>query len=242
MAQNTSPSITLCGRHVDIRNGRVPEFERGAVALSALSAILAVVEWLKFMFRNEITLGDIFAVAVPLTISMAIGAYFWRRRVVPFKMEFSDQPFVLSPSKELRRSFHKKITLPKGRSRITLAMQTRIATSGDPFNIRFVEHPRFSWRWRDVATVVIEIVEVNVPEWEREAELERDFIGANTVDKQPNGVGGFFVSTRKPKRWVVGQPLWIELMVEAHKPWSGYLSFEGRTDRRVFGRRRVIVR
>ena len=203
---------------------------------------MAMIQFLRNIFQVEITLGDILAVLTPLVLA-AIGFFVIRWiKAHPFKMEISDQPFDIDPNEQLHRTFGKRIELRQGKSQLTLAVRTRAATSGSPFDIRFVQHIGYGQGWRDVAPDIINISNVEVPEWNQEAERERDFVGPNIVDKRSNGVGGFVVATRKPKRWVVGQYLWIELEVAAHKPWSGYVSYEGRTDRRAFVRRRVKVR
>jgi hypothetical protein len=119
---------------------------------------------------------------------------------------------------------------------------TNAATTASPFNIRFVE-PKWQrfFGWRNVPCDVIEITDVRVPEWDAEADEQRDFQGPNVPTKKSDLAGGFTVSTRKPKEWISGRPLWIEITVEARKPWVGFLSFEGRTDRRAFARRQFVV-
>jgi len=158
----------------------------------------------------------------------------------------SDLPYQLEdPSQQMSREYETKKQLEVGKSKLTLSASTRVVTNGDPFDIRFVNR---SWDWcnpfsyETAAVSTIRITGITVPEWEAEEAVERDFVGPNEVTKSPNGVGGFVVTTRKPKRWVIGQRLWIELEIEAHKPWRGKLSFEGQTDRKGYGRMPIRVK
>jgi hypothetical protein len=190
--------------------------------------------------ENKVTTGQLLAILIPLALAGALWLVRHRRQRHPFSMRLSDQPIgVLGDDPPGKRTYRRSRLLSVGDSALTICVTTSVATNVSRFDLRFVE--RRNARWGDAPPGKIRITDIRVPEWDGEAERERDFVGPNSVEREPNGVGGFIVSTRRPKTWVVGQLLWIEIKVQADAPWSGYLSFEGRTDRRAFARFRVEV-
>ena len=211
------------------------------IIIGCLVAV-GIIQMFRGMLQAEITYGDIFAIMSPFIV--AGGIFSWRawRKNHPFSMWFSEEPFDIAPPIRGTRKIKKSLKLPTGASRITIILRTKFVANGSPFNLKFVK-TRF-WRFglESLLRGPVRITQISVPEWENEAEAERDIIGANTVTAQSDDFGGFTVSTRMPKQWMVGQPLWIELQMEADEPWSGYLSFKGHTDRIAFAKRHVTIR
>lgn len=202
---------------------------------------MGVIQYLRAVFRAEVTLGEIFAILIPLTIASIVFVWARDRQKRPFSFKYADQPFDPSAKARLHRTYSQRKHLEIGKSKLTIAVRTRVATTANPFDIRFVERGLFRRKYRNASQDIIQIIEVKVPDWNREAEPERDHTGPNIVTVDSDGEGGFIVSTRLPKRWVIGQLLWIELIVEAKSPWSGFLGFQGQTDRKAVARRGVKV-
>jgi hypothetical protein len=191
-------------------------------------------------FSHEVTLGDLLGVLATLSVA-ALGLAWWLReewrRKHPFTVRVSEEPLAALPNKGIpgERSY----SCGTGRRALTLAILCSQETVDSPFDLRFVERDWLRWwAFKNASQSAIEMTAVSVPEWKKDEVdgVDRDFVGANTVTVEPNGVGGFRVARRKPQRWIVGQILWIETTWDAKTPWQGYLSFEGRTNRRAFGR------
>lgn len=211
------------------------------IIIGCLVAV-GLIQMFRGMLQAEITYGDIFAIMSPFFVAGLIFVWGRWRKKHPFSMRFSEEPFYIAPPVQIKRKINKSLRLSTGKSRITIILRTKFATTGTPFNLRFVK-TRF-WRFgpTSLLTGPVRITQITVPEWDNEADAERDFTGPNTVMVQSDDFAGFTVSTRKPKQWMVGQPLWIELQIEADESWSGYLSFEGHTDRIAYARRHITIR
>lgn len=211
------------------------------IIIGCLVAV-GIIQMFREMLQAEITYGDIFAIMSPFIV--AGGIFSWRawRKNHPFSMWFSEEPFDIAPPIRGTRKIKKSLKLPTGESRITIILRTKFATNGTPFNLKFVK-TRF-WRFgpKSLLRGPVRITKITVPEWDEEADAERDFTGPNTVMVQSDDFGGFTVSTRIPKPWMVGQLLWIECQIKADGAWSGYLSFKGHTDRIAFAKRHVTIR
>lgn len=212
-----------------------------AVFLMTLLVIMGVIQSSRAVFQAEITLGDIFAIATPIVLASAFFIATQVRKRRPFTFKFAGQRFDITPQERRHRTYSRKKYLALGESTLTIAVRTRIETIANPFDVRFVQRSLIPWKWRDADKNDINIVKVSVPDWKREAELERDYVGPNDVHISANGMGGFIVTTRLPKRWVSGRVLWIELTVTAKRSWCGHLTFEGGTDKLAYARRPVIV-
>lgn len=192
------------------------------------------------MFEWKITLGESIGIAVTvLAIAISVALTVWRLWSArhPFTLRFSDQPLDLPPEQRLRRTFRRVRYVTLGKTELTIALKTRHQTVGNPFNVHLVRRDWSKWgRWIYIPREEAEIINIEVPHWEREAGWERDFIGPNEIKKTRTDTGGFEVDARKPKTWLVGQHLWIELTVTVERPACVWLSFEGATDRRAFAR------
>ncbi len=107
--------------------------------LITLLIIMGVIQYLRTVFRPEVTLGEIFAILIPLVLAGIVIGWSRYRQRRPFSFKFADQPFDLSAKARMRRTYSREKRLAVGKSKLSIAVRTRIATTGDPFDIRFVE-------------------------------------------------------------------------------------------------------
>jgi len=197
------------------------------------------------MFKWEIPFGEALTFSLAFIVAAGSLGWFiyneWKKRY-PFDLRFSEDTFRNHPDEGFQIPTRKTWQAPLGESNVLIAITARVAAFTTPFDIRFVDRDWVRWgKWRNEFTEVVELTDLSIPELERNAVYERDYIGPNEVTKIHNGVGGFYVKRRKATAWVAGEILWVELTIRAHQGWCGYLSFEGRTSRRAFARREFSI-
>ena len=76
---------------------------------------------------------------------------------------------------------------------------------------------------------IIRITEITKMEW-------GDQLSPEGWRASPNGVGGLVIHVMPVKTWAKGDYLYLHFTVVAKAPWRGHLSFEGRSDRRLYVR------
>jgi hypothetical protein len=171
-------------------------------------------------FVEELSPGEIIIIiltGIPLIITL----YTWiRNRRFPFSMRY------IANGKYLR-----KLSIPRGQDIIKLRLKARIAVELTLIDIRFVTR-RYIKQPRDVSPEVIRIAKCDKFEWEVPGPAHNDL---------PSEVGNYRTRLDPPVKWTVGDYLYVDLLVEANKPWRGHLSFEGKDDRRLYVRRPFSV-
>ena len=225
-------------------NGAMTDFVRPTVIFWLLLTVIAIQQISTAIFDPSVSLGEAIAIALTILIAAVSGGLMlgkWCRSIWPFKMEFSDQPYDIP--RQAERFLRTRLESYTDRRKITLKLQTRRATDISDIDVRFITKLMFFFGpAQDVNRDIVRITGVTLPDWEKEADVERDYTGPNTVQTRQAGLGGMQAYVRKRKRWVIGDPLWIELEIVVNKPWRGYLSFRSQTDRRPTTRRPVKFR
>jgi len=84
---------------------------------------------------------------------------------------------------------------------------------------------------------IVSIKSVSIPEIEKKLNKNPDYIG--TIQDFTDEFGGKGKEFLKSFDWVIGEPLWVTVELRAIKPWSGYISFRSKTDRRAAVRKRL---
>ena len=221
------------------------DFVRPTVIFWLLLTVIAIQQISTAIFDPSVSLGETIAIALTILIAAVSGGLMlgkWFRSIWPFKMEFSDQPYDIP--RQAERFLRTRLESYTDKRKITLKLQTRRATDISEIDVRFVTKSMFFFGpAQDVNPDIVRITGVTLPDWDKTADFDRTYTtGANTVYTQQAGLGGMQAFVRKRKRWVIGDPLWVELEIVVNKPWRGYLSFRSQTDRRPTTRRRVKFR
>lgn len=171
----------------------------------------------------------IIALAIVPTALLALGELRRRRSLT---MAFAEQPYGQQGQYRLRSS----ATIGLGPSRLHVVLRPRVPINVKSLDIRFVGRDFFEWH--DAWSPQIRVTRVDIPQWN--VQSEDDLAGPNSIITQ-RPLGGFIVSLHPPKLWTAGDPLYVELKVEAEAPWAGHLSICCCGERRSYTRRRVTA-
>ena len=196
--------------------------------------------WVNSILDPQFTRGEAAGLAATATLGICSLCWLAFRKIhqrFPFKMDFSDQDYSSPP--HIPRIYRSRLEASTEKKNITLRLRTKYATEISKVELRFVNKPFLFFQPQDTSTDAVKITKLILPEWDAEAEFTRDMVGPNSVTTMIDQHGGMIASVPRPKRWVIGEPLWIELEIEITKPWRGYLNFRGQTDRRARISRRV---
>ena len=169
------------------------------------------------------------------TVPILVLALTELRRRWPIKMVFDEQPHRAQGEHRL----HSSVTVGLGTSKLHVVLTPRTPISVKSLDIRFVGHDVL--QWHDAWSPQIRVRNVEIPQWNQQAEVERDRANLNSLVKEEHPLGAFIVSVRPPKLWTAGDALYVELEIEAEAPWSGHLSIRCYGERRSYSRRRVTA-
>jgi len=204
-----------------------------------LWGVIAIWQTIAALIDPTITLGEVLGIGATALLAMAAaGRVVWNswHRALPFKMRYCDQPTNIPNFKDRHRVFRKIYKGRPERFQINLEIQTKQPVNLREFDLRFVT--KKFWRFgptSGVSTDVIKLGQIATPELQNNQGM-----AAKNIPDEEGGIKVHFDG--KSKEWVIGEPLWIEVMVNAKKKWSGYISFRCRGDRIGFARRRFKIR
>lgn len=175
---------------------------------------------LETYFGHGITPGEAIVIALT-TIPLLIGLVLWVRKVrFPLSLEF----YVPESSEKYRR-FQQ---VAEGEWPITIRLKARVPENVRAIDIRFVEKQLLR-KPLNASQEIIRITEITKMEW-------GDQLSPEGWRASPNGVGGLVIHVMPVKTWAKGDYLYLHFTVVAKAPWRGHLSFEGRSDRRLYVR------
>ena len=165
-----------------------------------------------FIHSKHISLGE--AILIALTgLPLLVAAYAYLvRKVFAFAVKIPTQSVSI------------------GKSSLSLQVKARVLIAVERINFRFVEKRPLVWKFRDAPLSTIQIKKFTL-DW-RTPDLVKPIIASDMI----GGVDASYPN-HQPRNWSEREWLSVELCIEAHKPWTGYLSFEARTtERRLFVR------
>jgi hypothetical protein len=175
---------------------------------------------LKAYFEHGISPGEAIIITIS-TVPLLISFILWLRKVrFPLFMEFH----IPGSSERYRRSQQ----VPEGEWPIKIRLKARTPQHIRAIDIRFVEKRSFR-KPLNAAQEIIEIRQVTKIEW-------GDQLSPGGCSHSSNGVGGFVIHVVPFKTWAQGDYLYLHFRVVAKAPWRGYLSFEARSDCRLYVR------
>jgi len=179
------------------------------------------------VLENKFTTEGLILIAVAIvpTALLMLGEL---RRRRPLTMAFAEQPYGHGGGNRFRRS----ATIDLGPNRLRVVLRARAPINVKSLDIRFVG--REFLQWHDAWSPQIRVTRVDVPQWSRHA-------GSSSVTMEAHPPGAFKVLLHPPNLWTVGDPLHLELDVEAEAPWSGHLSIRCCGERRSYTRKRVTA-
>jgi hypothetical protein len=170
------------------------------------------------------------ALAIVPTVLLALGEL---RRRRPLAMAFDEQPDLPQGQHRLRSS----ATIGLGPTKLHVVLRPRVPINVKSLDIRFVG--RGFLQWHDAWSPQIRVTGVEIPQWGTQA--EHDLAGPNSIITEERQPGAFIVSVHPPMLWTAGDPLYVELEVEAEDPWAGHLSIRCCGERRSYTRRPVTA-
>jgi len=185
-------------------------------------------------FEAKFTTEGLIIIALA-TVPILLLALTELRRRWPIRMVFDEQPYRAQGEHRL----HNSVTIGLGTSKLHVVLTPRAPINVKSLDIRFVGRDIF--QWHDAWSPQIRVRNVEIPQWNQQAEVERDRASSNSMVKEEHPLGAFIVSERPPKLWTAGDALYVELEVEAEAPWSGHLSIRCYGERRSYSRRRVTA-
>ena len=185
-------------------------------------------------FEAKFTTEGLIIIALAIVPILLLALAELRRRW-PIKMAFDEQPYRAQGEHRL----HGSVTVGLGTSKLHVVLTPRTPINVKSLDIRFVG--RDVLQWHDAWSPQIRVRNVEIPQWNQQAEVERDRANSNSLVKEEHPLGAFIVSVRPPKLWTAGDALYVELEVEAEAPWSGHLSIRCYGERRSYSRRRVTA-
>jgi hypothetical protein len=170
-----------------------------------------------FIERKHVSLGE--AILILLAIGLPIWGIIYKYcREKKFALAMT-----LTPNK-----------IPKGREIISVKLKARVPIVVERINIRCVKKHWSGLKVRDAPISIIEIRNFGAFDWRTP--------NNDPSECRTDGAGGYDAIFRPPKNWGEGEFVQIEVEVDAHKLWDGFLSVEARTtQRRLFARRHFTV-
>jgi hypothetical protein len=183
-------------------------------------------------FESKFSTEGLIIIALA-TVPIVLLALNELRRRWPIKMIFDEQPYRAEGEHRLRSS----ATVGLGTSKLHVVLMPRAPINVKSLDIRFVGHDIF--QWHNAWSPQIRVRNVEIPQWNQQAETERDRASLSSLVKEEHPLGAFIVSVRPPRLWTAGDALYVEVDVEAEAPWSGHLSIRCYGERRSYSRRRV---
>jgi len=172
----------------------------------------------------------IIALATVPIILLALGEV---RRRRPLKMAFDEVPYHAQARHRLRAA----MAIGLGRHNLYVVLHARTPVHVKSLNIRFVGREFF--KWRTAWSPQIRLTKVTIPQWSDQA--GGDLAQSSFAIVEGQAPGSFDATVRPPKLWTAGDPVHIELTVEAEAPWAGHLSIRCCGERRTYSRKRVTV-
>jgi hypothetical protein len=189
------------------------------------AAVILIGTIMTIAYHNVITLGEVIIIGLTLItlIPVGVAAVIWyREKRRPFPMKF------LVDGQERRT-----LRLGKGRHGIRVQLNARVPTEIGTVDVRFVEWSWKGWRWMDAPISSIGVHDIPSIEW---GQFGGKYPPNNKV---PSIDGGIRFGANC--LWNAGHFLYVDIEIDAHMPWSGYLSFDITAGHRFRTRLRMTV-
>lgn len=206
--------------------------------------------------------GDVMQVVVPLAVGIfAVGTYQWWKRTHPLGMWFSLDPLVYDGSDVVARRLSKRLILPVGTHKLLLKISPTTEAIFGRVGVRFVNRVTYLggrardgrryflfrlrngrlevlWGWENAPKDAIRITKICDKE-----SMEPEQSSNRILKDKEDRVGGRWGDYDPPYPRAVEDSLWIEVDVNAMKPWRGHIYFVGTIIRghRPYIRRSVEV-
>jgi hypothetical protein len=184
------------------------------------------------VFEDKLTTEGLIIIAlatVPI-ILLAVGEV---RRRWPLKMAFDEAAYHGQARQRLRGA----MAIGLGRNNLYVVLRPRTPIYVKSLDIRFVGRDFF--KWRNAWSSQIRVTNVDIPQWS--TQTGSDFANSSCAIVEAHPAGAFSATVHPPKLWTAGDPLYIELTVEAEAPWAGHLSIRCCGERRTYSRKSVTV-
>jgi hypothetical protein len=184
------------------------------------------------VLQDKFTVEGLIIIALA-TVPIILLALAEVRRRRPLKMAFDEVPYHAPAQHRL----HGSMAIGLGGHNLHVVLRPRTPIHVKSLDIRFVGREVFNWRtaW----SPQIRLTKVTIPQWSDRMGGDIAESSFAIVEGQPPGA--FSATVRPPQLWTAGEPLHIELTVEAEAPRAGHLSIRCCGERRTYSRKRVTV-
>jgi len=191
-------------------------------------------------FSNEISTGQLLALAIPL-LGLLYAGYRWWRNAKPLRLFWSPEGYDVPPPIELDRRKTRVMELRPGVQTVDFFCVASVPWQADHIDVRFVQKrhwwlPNWLWmpqQWYPTDNVFdgTKVTYVKV--------LTKEYVDdtRHHWDPEPGTVGEFTRYMREKPLFPVNTEIWFRATVEVRAGWSGYLSL-----RTPFGGGRRIAR
>jgi hypothetical protein len=180
--------------------------------------------FLKNIWDKGISMGEILAIVIPLSIAFSIWLYKKYKYKNTFALRFPDVKDLYPPSPD--GIYDKKKEIPKGEYHILIRVQPNRPLIIKTFNIRFVK----SNYWKKNNSVVPDIISIcDVYDNDiYDSATKRSKVRGVKLEKDNDCKGGYDVTYTGDYILSKNAPKFFTVVVRARQLWSGYISFRGK--------------